>query len=474
MKFKMTLLCFLVGLAPIIRMQTSARAAEPAAELLQLLDVEPRQLESWSDAASLSTEEETQLARMLFRWSTLTPADLDEFVITDIAPNELAEEPAAFRGQLIELRGTAVRAERWRVPEALADVLDLGELYEVRLELNNSSHVAAVFTRAIPPAWPTDEPIRQPASFVGLFLKTGSEGTATFAAKRVAWHPVTVQPKLGVTAGHALLGRYGMDVGLIDDARRHDKRPLLAEDAECFYQMLAASARMDAGTMRARSSPLELGALIASAPVSDGAVARSKLAVGGGQHGRLFSAPVVARRILKVHIESADLREQLGIDHYFQIDAFLPLDDQVVHLQKSPDDVSAPVFANSFPLTLCVAQLPEEMKEGERLSERIIAVGFYFRLWSYDSQFLEDYGGDRQQLSPLLIGHALPSTTDNGLARTSPLWWIAGILLLALLGALWYTFLRWQVRDAEHARQLKRRFTPPNVSIEPSDDAEPT
>ena len=474
MKFKITLLCFFIGLAPLFRIQMSVRAAEPADEMLQLLDIEPGQFEDWSDAASLSSEEETQLARILFRWSTLTPADLNEFVIKNIASSKLAEEPAAYRGQLIELRGTAVRAERRRVPEALASMLELAELYEVRLELNNFSHVATVFTGDIPQAWPTGEPIHQPASFVGLFLKTGSEGTIIFAAKRVAWHPVAVQPKLGVTAGHALLGRYGMDVGLIDDARRQDKRPLLADDAQCFYQMLAAAARMDAETLSAHSAPLELSTLIASAPVSDRAVARSELQGGGRQHGRLFSAPLVARRILKVHIERAELREQLGIDHYFQIDAFLTLDNEVVHLQKSPDDVSAPVFANSFPLTLCVAQLPPELKEGERLSERIIAVGFYFRLWSYDSQFLEDYGGDRQQLSPLLIGHAVPATADSALAATSPLWWIAGLLFLAVLGALWYTFLRWQGRDAEHARQLKRRFTSPDVSIEPSDDAEPT
>src|SRR5690606_34525292 len=69
---------------------------------------------------------------------------------------------------------------------------------------------------------------------------------ALFLASELAWFPVAAKEPF-VSFGESLLGKNGMDVGLLDNVDNH--QPVRADEREAFFQMLAATGRIDAAQL---------------------------------------------------------------------------------------------------------------------------------------------------------------------------------------------------------------------------------
>jgi hypothetical protein len=231
-----------------------------------------------------------------------------------------------------------------------------------------------------------------------------------------------------------------MDLGLLDDVRRRNRKPIGASERECFYQLLAAVGGADRGQLeRLAQRDLELPRLLQD-PAS--------------RQGRLVLVQAAARRVTEILVGDRDLRERFGLERYYQIDGFVPLGEQVVRLGGQEGGRGGPVFANHFPATFCVRRLPPEMarlvdaasRNGSDLNESIQVAGYFFKLWAHQSEYVSSFDKEELQLSPLFIGlePQLSLTKRWHSPRTAM---ACGLAFVAALAAIWYGVWRFGRSD---------------------------
>jgi len=175
------------------------------------------------------------------------------------------------------------------------------------------------------------------------------------------------------------------------------------------------------------------------------------------QHGRLMLVKGTARRVLRVRVDEPDIQDRFGIDHYYQIDVFVPLGDQVVQLGKDagPD---SPTFTNNFPVTVCVAELPPDLHESPDLREDVSIPAANFKLWAYHSQFVTAYDKHQLQVSPMFIG-AMPAVIHYRMALNPYISLAVAAVFIALLGCGWLVVWRSSRGDSKFKRSvLDRQF----------------
>ena len=74
--------------------------------------------------------------------------------------------------------------------------------------------------------------------------------------------------------------------------------------------------------------------------------------------GRLMEIRGTARRVQRIEVTDPNLCQRLGIDHYYQIDVFIPLGDQIVRLGDGEPGRESPTFVHNFPVIVCTPNLP--------------------------------------------------------------------------------------------------------------------
>jgi hypothetical protein len=246
-----------------------------------------------------------------------------------------------------------------------------------------------------------------------------------FAADRVAWFPDRADPAHTIGPAQLALAKIGMDLGLWDDVRASNARALTATDREAFYQLLAALGRPAAAQLRAQGAePLDIVPLLEKP---------------ADHQGEILPVQGLARRVLRVPVSDPDINSRFGIDHYYEIDLFLPLAANL-RLGKDPSGEKNPVFRNAFPATLIVRQLPAGLTEGENIHALIRADGVFFKTWAYRSPYTAKFG--QLQPAPLFM-----ATQPRLVKIENPTNWITaalvtGAMLLSLgvtaIIVLWY------------------------------------
>lgn len=445
-------------------------------ELMQLYGVDDSQLRSLFDGQPLGADEEEALVRILYRLPNVGLDSVDRWVRPWSSGGELAADPEPQRVQFFRIQGRVRQVERREILPELSELFEFPAYYRVRIEVPGDPHPLLVCARQVPPAWPLDESLDEAAAVDGLFLKVGastSEGGASadrpaelvFAADRIAWLPDRPRPEWGVTDHHVLLARLGMDVSRLDDVRQRNRKPIGKEDRESFYQMLAASGRMTPELAAdVRPDTLDLAKLLLEPET---------------QHGRLIRCLGTAQRVTRIVVNDQDIRQRFGIDHYFQIDVFLPLGDRSIRL--GPSDQDGPVFTNSFPATFCVLRLPPELEDlsqrmaagtlaTETLNERVELTAFSFKLWVYKSQYVSSFEQQQRQLAPMLVATSV---------RMAPLrmgrnFWFeltAGVTFVGVLVLAWIGIWRYNRSDTRFERTTLRRpmRVPPGAALEQLD-----
>lgn len=264
----------------------------------------------------------------------------------------------------------------------------------------------------------------------------------------MAWYPDREDPQLGIGRWHVWLAEHGLDIGLFDDVRARNAKGMDSlADARCFYQLLGALARADAA---------EIGQLPASPLDLEDALVRPRQ-----QHGKLLTVRGTARRITKINIERPYYRQLIGADHYYEIDVFVPLENQRIRLSR---DEQGPEFENAFPVTLCVLRLPPDLEPSDNLNEEIQARAFFFKLWSYESRYVRQFGPRQAQVSPLLVAADVVRVESSPPAN--PIATAAAVTIIVLvLAGIWFGLWSTMRSDRRSAsRLLRERLELPSES----------
>jgi hypothetical protein len=433
-------ICSILALAilciiPTVLSAADSKKPDNARDMFRALGVEDRYFDRLIDDRSLNSDERETVLRILYRLRTFPLVDIDRWAQNAGELAEASRQPKKYRGEIYNLRGRVIEVEPIKPPSDPATRYELAQYYRCRLQLDEPDMLADVYTENVPKQWSGGAKPDASAGAFGVFLKLaektdGDEPLLVFAAVRLAWYPDN------------LLGRLGMDFGLLDSVK--DQKLITADESEAFYQMLAAVGRAKPGELlrQAENKLTDVPAderwtdqqgqeRYSVAPLFNEAVA---------QRGRLVELLGTARRIEKILVSDADITARFGIDHYYMVSLFT-------------DD------SQGNPLTFCILDLPEGMPFGNlpRYGETVRVAGFFFKTWNYAVPIMADPSlspGDpktHRQLSPLLIGrslvwHPAPKPAD----RSLPDMVIVGLIVLIMV-IVW--FAAWQNHRHEKKKE---------------------
>lgn len=418
-----------------------ARRLSSPQEMLDLFNIDASHLSTLADGEPLGEQDEEIIVRILYQMPRFPLPDIHRWAKPVAELSGLSKDPQDRHGDVFKIEGRATSYKRVDLLPEIAERVEFTHFFRVQVELANKLGRAVLCTRVIPAAWRTGTTLDEPVTALAFLLKVtnGEDEPPAFAftAPRIAWYPSEVNEQRRVEADHLHLATLGMDIGLFDDVRRTNRKPVVHTDRECFYHLLATVGDADADDLRSRSNPaIDLAALLQ----------RSR-----EQHGRLMVVRGTVRRILSVRIDDEDIRERLGIDHYYQMDVFVPLHNQAVRMGK--DDASK-TFENSYPVTICVRHLPPGLPASPDLTEEVAVPASFFKLWAYRSQFVASI--DELQVSPMFIG-ATPTLIDLNPPSNPYVSFAAATVFLVILGSIWFSLWRSSRSDSKFSRNVLKR-----------------
>lgn len=213
----------------------------------------------------------------------------------------------------------------------------------------------------------------------------------------------------------ATLARTGFDLGLWDNIASRQRRPLLPEDNEAFYQLLNRT------STNWGVSPETM--------VIPNLIRQPQSFVG-----RNLVAQAVVKQVTRVPSSAGDRATQLGLEQYFLLHAVVPL-ERPLRLKLNADQRLE--YTHHFPIVIATRTLPPGLSVGDDVRQWIRGEGVFFKLWSYQSQKSQQQG--LAQWAPLLI--ATEIGLESAPKPASQPWPIGGLLLIPL--GLSLVFLLW-------------------------------
>jgi hypothetical protein len=396
-------------------------------EILERYDIGESQLAGFFSGQPLGPSEEEVLAKILFHFPRFGLDNVERWRKKDVSWDQLAAAPAEHRAEIFPVRGRVKQVARQKLLPELAELLEFDHYFRVTLEIVDSPYQAIVLTRTIPAAWKIDEPLDERAAIDGLFLKLGDETAEKpqllFAAQRIAWLPDKAAADKGIGAPQVALANLGFDVGLLDDVRASKLAAPGDLDREAFYQLLSTMGQPGARQLQATGpDPLDAVPLLKSPGDHMGEVLRVR--------GRVH-------RVLKVPVEDKDIQRRFGIDHYYEVDLFVPLGDTSLRFGKDPKGEKNPVYSRTFPLTLIVRKLPPGLPEGEKATEVVRADAVFFKVWTYRAKYTDQFG----QLQPALMLMAPEPTVVPHEPHANAV--VSGLIVAAFAVALGTVLIVW-------------------------------
>ena len=193
--------------------------------------------------------------------------------------------------------------------------------------------------------------------------------------------------------------------------------------------------------------------------------------------GQWVRMEVEGVQITRIAVTRSDRQTQLDSDHYYQIDAIGDLGD--VTIKMEPREGEPPVvFKTRYPISIAIKDLPDFLQSKSANSSnadekivrpfrgRLAMEGFFFRLWAYESEFMQQRGGS-EQFGPLLIAVNLkdlePATVNQiGVEKIGSL---AAMAILAGILGIWI-WQRKTTRSDQRVRQKRGEQQAASLSLD--------
>ncbi|MEM8666648.1 MAG: hypothetical protein AAGG48_03985 [Planctomycetota bacterium] len=376
------------------------------------------------------------LAKVIYRLQSVAEESLR---------TRLGESSPANLGDAVEVTGELQRVAAVPIPESLIEFLEFEQLYLA--DVMTQQGPCRLFSASFPPDAREGDRI----SGLGVVIELNSEGRwYVMAAPRIQWKPSTA-----AKIGWQMLGEADFDVTLLSDVQQRSRQPLLADDGDAFYTLMAAANRI--GDSTDNPDPAK--------PASVELLKRSEELTGDW-----MSLVMETVQITRIVVSEPRRQSQLGQDYYYQIDAVVDLGGVVVKINRRDPSSGPPViFQNRYPVSVVTAEIPDFLKQRIRAQEGGDAVvsqhrslievdGFFYRLWSYQSEFMNQQGGG-DQFGPLIVSAQITdlSPTSDDPAGVQIIGWFAATAVIVGILFFWLWSRLSTVRDRRAKTQRQDR-----------------
>lgn len=406
-------------------------------------------------------DEPATLLKLLNNLPRLPAASVEAWTDKATAAATLVDKPAEHRGAFFAIEGRAVRCERVAVPEDLAKLFDFESVYRTEIRPDDAGPVRVVYSSAAPRGWlrgPDGKPldanaIDEQTSTFGMFVKrggdvaTGTNGEArpslVFVAGRLAWHST------------ALLGRLGMDMALFDDLTQSAE--IAGQESECLYAMLGNARRIDRDELNelarehqfALQKDFEYDYPYPNIP-SNSFILNEVRSRPEQSAGIAASLTATALRAFRIQLSAEDAAKY-GFDHYYHVDASVPLEPPITIVQrrkeagdaKAEENAGAPKTSETrrdfMNVVFCLRRLPEGFPQGEKINEQICVPGFFFKTWAASSTKSAKVDPRSRNQYPMFIADSLiwyEPVEEPGWLGGAIVGVLVGMLVLGGIGAL--------------------------------------
>jgi hypothetical protein len=375
------------------------------------------------------------------------------------------EQPPRHRGEIYRIEGRAVRCERVAMPAELAEFFDFAAVWRTEILPDDGGPVRVVYSSAAPRGWlrgadgksMDSAALDERTAAVAMFVKRGAEWTGSdevdgdeadgdevqksrpslvFVAGRLAWWPVSI------------LGQLGVDMALFDDVVQGVE--IGGGEAECLYSMLEAAPRIDGEELERVARAYQFG-LQKDFPYeyrdpgdpSNSFVLNAVRSRPERSAGVTATLSATALQAFRVQMNGEDAAKY-GFDHYYQINASVPLEPtiKVVQQRKAVADGGGDAneaaaaeqteeLRKDMSVVFCVRRLPAGFPEGEKISESIRVHGFFFKTWAAASAKSVEKNPRVRQPYPMFIAD---SFVWYGEGETPS--WIGAAIVSVLVGML--------------------------------------
>ncbi len=369
------------------------------------------------------------LNKILYKLPRLGLDNVQRFVqqTTNLSWKKVLEDPQSHGMQMFSMSGRVTKIERQDLVADVAEWMGFTHYYLVQFQPDDCPTTAQLYALAIPEAWMKKEKLDERASCDGLLLKAGlaedadSPPPLLFAVDRIAWNPDKPDKKYFVGPSQLLLAKTGMDLGLFDDVRRLNGQKLAAGDSECFYRVLSLMPKFKPDELRRAATPLDIVPYLQK-PVE--------------HHGDLVIVEGSARRISKSVVSRPYFKDRLDLPSFYEIDILVDLGNKRIKLGKDKPGKPAIVLQDTFPVTVCVRQLPPGLSVSDKLNERVRVPCFFYKLWTYQSQYTRTQDSAAKQPSPLMVG-LMPELIEYEDQSNPVIGALAVGLIVLAVGGIW-------------------------------------
>ena len=331
--------------------------------------------------------------------------------------------------------------------------LSLNDLERTEQEEGEAGRIKVVCER-VPQRWLQAKEINQPARVRGLQLALNGSELPMCLANRMQWFVdnVATDSLVPMLAQHEReLGKTGWDLGWLDLARQKERhgKPLGFEESQGFLTLMNCVEQFNqpAGSDSIDDSP-------AVAPHE--AIKTPKSAAGKRVQWlvRIVSGSLV-------QLSNPYQIEDLGADKYFQFDGFVDIGNRKFNYSLGNEVIT---FEREFPVTV-VCKSPNDfvsqaaMQNGElswELGQYAEVSGRFYRMWSYESELVEETSPGFRQNAPLVIGAKFVRAIPQRSKKTMPVvgWFGYALCMatLAFVGAIFYFVFH---RDNRRKRRMR-------------------
>ncbi|EMI55243.1 hypothetical protein [Rhodopirellula sallentina] len=385
-----------------------------------------------------------EIAKLVFRMDRLSETVLKQRL------EQSADEPVV--GDAVAVDDTVLESQTFTVGSTLQEYLGIDRVEMLRLSPVDGLP-RFVFARGSSQRMSPGDRVSGVAVRI-RFPGDGNESSLLLdVAGRLGWQPA--QP---ASPSENVLAMQGIDLGRLAEVDLLDRKPLSESDSPVFYPMIGASAKVAEHLTGAEDFDKSVLAMRENATDALPVKLLQNPTAFTGQWIRLRVETV---RITRVAVQSEQRRREIGGDAYYEIDAIGDLGK--VQLQIEVPDGEPVVMENRYPVTIVTRELPDFLQQSDRADGPLVTTvnraihveGFFYRLWSYESDFMKQRGG--KQFAPLIIAGVIEDlrpTSDDPMGVQA----IGQIAAFAVVGAILAAIAFHWVTKRGDKESRKRRY----------------